>query len=67
MQFRPTSRKNSATYTCEARNSVGGSEPISVKVDVKCKLYFIYLFICNFNYSIATDNWILKATSQYKS
>ena len=35
--FNPVTRRNSATYTCEARNSAGASDPISVKIDVKCK------------------------------
>nr|XP_045622310.1 hemicentin-2-like [Procambarus clarkii] len=35
VRFSPATRKHSATYTCEARNPVGGSDPISVKIDVK--------------------------------
>ncbi|XP_045117706.1 irregular chiasm C-roughest protein-like isoform X3 [Portunus trituberculatus] len=35
VRFNPVSRKHSGTYTCEARNAVGGSDPISVKIDVK--------------------------------
>nr|XP_053642506.1 basement membrane-specific heparan sulfate proteoglycan core protein-like [Cherax quadricarinatus] len=35
VRFSPATRKHSATYTCEARNSVGGSYPISVNIDVK--------------------------------
>ncbi|XP_066948051.1 irregular chiasm C-roughest protein-like isoform X2 [Macrobrachium rosenbergii] len=35
VSFRPVQRKHSATYTCEARNPVGASDPISVKIDVK--------------------------------
>ncbi|KAG7162613.1 Kin of IRRE-like protein 3-like, partial [Homarus americanus] len=35
VRFNPATRKHSATYTCEARNAVGGSDPISVKIDVK--------------------------------
>ncbi|XP_066976526.1 kin of IRRE-like protein 3 isoform X2 [Macrobrachium rosenbergii] len=33
--FNPATRKNSGIYTCEARNSIGSSDPVSVKVDVK--------------------------------
>lgn len=35
VRFNPVSRKHSGTYTCEARNPVGGSDPISVNIDVK--------------------------------
>lgn len=35
VKFSPASRRHSATYTCEGRNSVGASDPISVKIDVK--------------------------------
>ncbi|KAG0716419.1 Kin of IRRE-like protein 2 [Chionoecetes opilio] len=35
VRFSPVTRKHSGTYTCEARNPVGGSEPISVNIDVK--------------------------------
>ncbi|CAL4122568.1 unnamed protein product, partial [Meganyctiphanes norvegica] len=35
VEFNPVSRKHSATYTCEARNLVGASDPISAKIDVK--------------------------------
>lgn len=51
VRFSPASRKHSATYTCEARNAVGGSDPISVKIDVKCK----YLQVCCSKLDFATD------------
>lgn len=35
VQFTPATRKHSATYTCEARNAVGASEPITAIIDVK--------------------------------
>jgi hypothetical protein len=37
LQFRPVTRRNTGTYTCEAQNIVGSSEPLSVHIDVKCK------------------------------
>lgn len=37
LQFRPITRRDSGTYTCQARNSLGASEPITVQLDVKCK------------------------------
>ncbi|XP_063240065.1 hemicentin-2 [Bacillus rossius redtenbacheri] len=35
LQLRPASRRDSGTYTCVARNSVGSSDPLSVHLDVK--------------------------------
>ncbi|XP_024082011.1 hemicentin-2 [Cimex lectularius] len=35
LQFRPVTRKDSGTYTCQARNSLGPSEPLTVNIDVK--------------------------------
>ncbi|KAF6200938.1 hypothetical protein GE061_005385 [Apolygus lucorum] len=35
LQFRPVTRKDSGTYTCQARNSLGSSEPLTVNLDVK--------------------------------
>lgn len=37
LQFRPVFRRDSGTYTCQAQNSIGSSQPISVALDVKCK------------------------------
>lgn len=37
LQFRPVARRDTGTYTCEAQNIVGASEPLSVQIDVKCK------------------------------
>lgn len=37
VKFSPASRRHSATYTCEGRNTLGASDPISVKIDVKCE------------------------------
>ncbi|XP_039276455.1 irregular chiasm C-roughest protein-like [Nilaparvata lugens] len=35
LQFRPITRKDSGTYTCQARNVLGSSEPMTVQLDVK--------------------------------
>ena len=35
VKFLPASRNHSGTYTCEATNAVGASDPISVIIDVK--------------------------------
>ncbi|XP_069682757.1 irregular chiasm C-roughest protein isoform X1 [Periplaneta americana] len=35
LQFRPVGRRDTGTYTCEAQNLVGASEPLSVQIDVK--------------------------------
>uniref|UniRef100_A0A8D8Z044 Kin of IRRE-like protein 3 n=1 Tax=Cacopsylla melanoneura TaxID=428564 RepID=A0A8D8Z044_9HEMI len=35
LQFRPVFRRDSGTYTCQAQNSIGSSQPISVALDVK--------------------------------
>jgi len=37
LQFRPVTRRDTGTYTCQAQNTVGASEPLSVQIDVKCK------------------------------
>lgn len=41
VRFSPATRKHSGTYSCEARNPVGGSEPISVNIDVKYRPHVI--------------------------
>ncbi|XP_068084855.1 kin of IRRE-like protein 2 [Anabrus simplex] len=35
LRFRPIGRRDSGTYTCQARNDMGTSEPLSVQLDVK--------------------------------
>lgn len=42
LQFRPVTRKDSGTYTCQARNALGSSEPLTVNLDVKCRLLLKY-------------------------
>ena len=37
MQLRPVSRRDSGLYTCQAQNSIGSSEALSVQLDIKCK------------------------------
>ncbi|XP_031638814.1 hemicentin-2 isoform X1 [Contarinia nasturtii] len=35
LQLRPVGRRDSGLYTCQAQNSVGSSEPLSVQLDIK--------------------------------
>jgi hypothetical protein len=37
LQFRPVGRRDTGTFTCQAQNTVGASEPLSVQIDIKCK------------------------------
>lgn len=37
LQLRPVGRRDAGLYTCQAQNSVGTSEQLSVQLDVKCK------------------------------
>lgn len=37
LEFSPVTRKDSATYSCEAKNKIGSSNTITVPIDVKCK------------------------------
>lgn len=46
LQLRPVGRRDAGLYTCQAQNSVGTSEQLSVQLDVKCKL-----FTCGFFFS----------------
>lgn len=39
--FKPINQRDSGTYSCTAKNSVGTSQPVSTTLDVKCK--YIYL------------------------
>ena len=59
LQFRPVGRRDTGTYTCQAQNTVGASEPLSVQIDVKCKYYTI-------NY-ICAIIWILQYRVEQKS
>lgn len=49
LQLRPVGRRDAGVYTCQAQNSVGQSEQLSVQLDVKCKLS-----LSIFNLSILT-------------
>lgn len=37
LQLRPVGRRDAGLYTCQAQNSVGSSEQLSVQLDIKCK------------------------------
>lgn len=36
LQLRPVGRRDSGLYTCQAQNSVGTSDALSVQLDIKC-------------------------------
>lgn len=36
LQLRPVGRRDQGLYTCQAQNSVGTSEALSVQLDIKC-------------------------------
>lgn len=35
--MRPVGRRDAGLYTCQAQNSVGTSEQLSVQLDIKCE------------------------------
>lgn len=37
LEFSPVTRKDSATYSCEAKNTIGTSNLITIPIDIKCK------------------------------
>lgn len=37
LQLRPVGRRDAGLYTCQAQNSVGTSDTMSVQLDVKCE------------------------------
>lgn len=41
--MRPVGRRDAGLYTCQAQNSVGTSEQLSVQLDVKCECASLYL------------------------
>lgn len=38
--FRPVNQRDSGTYTCQGKNAIGASQPISTTLDIKCELSF---------------------------
>ena len=49
LEFSPVTRKDSATYSCEAKNTIGTSNLITIPIDIKCKsstetFFFISFF-----------------------
>jgi Immunoglobulin domain len=40
LQLRPVGRRDSGLYSCQAQNSVGTSDVLSVQLDIKCKFFF---------------------------
>lgn len=41
LQLRPVGRRDSGLYSCQAQNSVGTSDVLSVQLDIKCKCPFV--------------------------
>jgi Immunoglobulin domain len=37
LQLRPVGRRDSGLYSCQAQNSIGSSDVLSVQLDIKCK------------------------------
>lgn len=37
LEFSPVTRKDSATYSCEAKNTIGTSNLITIPIDIKCE------------------------------
>lgn len=61
LQLRPVGRRDAGLYTCQAQNSVGTSEALSVQLDVKCELFFTYFkefYFLLFIYFRCTKNFI---------
>lgn len=43
LQFRPVTRRDSGTYTCQASNKYGSSDPLTVQLDVKCEYQLVVI------------------------
>lgn len=44
LQLRPVGRRDAGLYTCQAQNSVGSSEQMSVQLDIKCTCFVFSLY-----------------------
>lgn len=40
LQLRPVGRRDSGLYSCQAQNSVGTSDQLTLQLDIKCKRSF---------------------------
>lgn len=56
LQLRPVGRRDAGLYTCQAQNSVGTSEQLSVQLDVKCKLIYVNLYASLFSLYFHVDS-----------
>ena len=43
LRLSPVGRRDGGLYTCQAQNSVGTSEAVSVQLDVKCKFFTFFI------------------------
>lgn len=58
LQLRPVGRRDSGVYTCQAQNSVGTSDTLSVQLDIKCKLNFISTSLAKQSTTLALTQFI---------
>lgn len=67
LSLRPVGRRDSGLYSCQAQNSVGTSDQLSVQLDIKCKCcsqtVFHLIYSCKKLISICMNN--NNAFSQY--
>lgn len=43
LQLQPIGRRDSGLYSCQAQNSVGTSDVLSVQLDIKCRFSILHL------------------------